>query len=193
MREKIKNMKLDITLTAVLSVVIGILFLVWPGQVTILFAKVIAGAVIITGVVLFIGRVTDIPMNVWGMVVSIVLILVGLWLFSSPGIIATVVPIAIGVLLLVHGIQDVVLAVEGRKNKASNWWIIVVMGMISAVCGVICICNAFGLVKVAMMLIGIMLIYDGLSDMIIVRKVNKAAKDIVDSDIIREEDVEDYM
>lgn len=66
------------------------------------------------------------------------------------------------------------------------------MAVLNIVLGVLCIGNAFGLVEIGMMLIGIMLIYDGISDMFIVHKVNKAAKDVVDSTITREENVDDY-
>ena len=67
------------------------------------------------------------------------------------------------------------------------------MGIFNIVLGVLCICNAFGLVKIGLILIGLMLIFDGLSDMFIVHKVNRATKDVVDTDITREEDVEDYL
>ena len=67
------------------------------------------------------------------------------------------------------------------------------MAILNIVLGVLCICNAVGLVKLGMILIGIMLIYDGLSDMFIVHKVNKASKEFVDSTILHEENLDDYM
>ena len=42
-----------------------------------------------------------------------------------------------------------------------------------------------------MVLIGLMLIYDGVTDMLIVSRVHRAEKNVLDADILREEDVED--
>ena len=67
------------------------------------------------------------------------------------------------------------------------------MAIVNIVLGVLCICNAFGLVKIGLILIGLMLIFDGVTDMFIVHKVNRASKDVVDSNITKEEDVEEYL
>ena len=189
LKEKLKGLKFDVTFSAVLMVLLGVLFALWPGQVTMAFARIIAVAVILVGVVLFLGRVTDTPANVWALVGSLILLLTGVWLFLSPQIIVSVIPIVIGVLLVIHGVQDLVMAAEVKRYNESRWWPIVIMGALSVVFGVICICNAFGIAKLTMVLIGIMLIYDGLSDMIIVHKVNRASKTVIDAEVISEQDV----
>ncbi len=194
MKEKLKNMKIDVTLSAVLSIAIGVLFVFWPAQVTILFARVLAVILIDAGAINFISKLITPTGKYMGMVVSLVIALIGVWIFVSPTIVAQIIPIAIGVLLVVHGVQDVALALEAKANQANNWWSILLMAALNLICGVICICNAFGLVVIGMIVIGIMMIYDGLSDMFIVHKVTRAAKDVVvDSQILHEEDVEDYQ
>lgn len=193
MKEKWKNLKIDVTLSAVLAVLIGVLFVIWPGQITMAFGRIVAIVVILAGAVLLLGRVTDTPVNFWGVIGSAIVLLVGIWLFISPQVIASLLPIVVGVLLVVHGVQDVVMAAETRKYQADRWWIAAAMGAVSIVFGVICICNAFNIVKLTMVLIGIMLIYDGLSDMFIVHKVNRAAKSVIDSEIVREEDADDDL
>ena len=119
--------------------------------------------------------------------------MIGLWMFFSPQLVASIIPIAIGVLMVVHGVQDLTLAVEGKRKNANNWWSIPLMAIVNIVLGVLCICNAFGLVKIGLILIGLMLIFDGVTDMFIVHKVNRASKDVVDSNITKEEDVEEYL
>ena len=183
MKEKWKNLRIDVTFTAVLAVLLGVLFVVWPGQITIFFSRILAAAVMIAGAVLFLGRITARPVSLWSVIGSGILFLVGLWLFLSPTIIASIIPIVIGVFLLVHGIQDVVMAAELRQYEA--------LGAVSILFGVICICNAFGIAKLTMVLIGLMLIYDGVTDMLIVSRVHRAEKNVLDADILREEDVED--
>ena len=191
MQEKWKNLRIDVTFTAGLAVLLGVLFVVWPGQITIFFSRILAAAVMIAGAVLFLGRITARPVSLWSVIGSGILFLVGLWLFVSPTIIASIIPIVIGVFLLVHGIQDVVMAAELRQYEAPRWKVAAVLGAISILFGVVCICNAFGIAKLTMVLIGLMLIYDGVTDMLIVSRVHRAEKNVLDADILHEEDVED--
>ena len=192
MMDKLKSIKLDVTLAAVLSVVLGVLLVVWPGTVIAVLARVIAIILMGSGIVALIPRLLDEIKSVTSIIVSLLITLIGLWMFLSPQAVASIIPIAIGVLLVVHGVQDLALAFEGRRTKAHNWSI-PLMAILNIVLGILCICNAFGLVKIGMILIGIMLIYDGISDMFIVHKVNKASKEFVDSTIIHEENIDDYV
>lgn len=193
MIEKLKSIKLDITFSAILSVAIGVMLVFWPGTIVTVLARVIAVILIISGITLLIPKLFEPVKNFLSMAVAIMIAMIGLWMFFSPQLVASIIPIAIGVLMVVHGVQDLALAVEGKRKNANNWWSIPLMGILNIVLGVLCICNAFGLVKIGLILIGLMLIFDGVSDMVIVHKVNRATKDVVDSDITREEDVEDYL
>lgn len=193
MMDKLKSIKLDVTLAAVLSVVLGVLLVIWPGTVIAVLARVIAIILMGSGIVALIPRLLDEVKSVTSIIVSLLITLIGLWMFLSPQAVASIIPIAIGVLLVVHGVQDLALALEGRRTKAHNWWSIPLMAILNIVLGILCICNALGLVKLGMILIGIMLIYDGISDMFIVHKVNKASKEFVDSTIIHEENIDDYV
>lgn len=193
MMDKLKSIKIDVTLAAVLSVVLGVLLVIWPATVITVLARVIAIILMVSGIVSLIPRLMDEVKSYTSIIVSLLITLIGLWMFLSPQAVASIIPIAIGVLLVVHGVQDLSLALEGKKTKAHNWWSIPLMAILNTVLGVLCICNAFGLVKLGMILIGIMLIYDGLSDMFIVHKVNKASKEFVDSTILHEENLDDYM
>lgn len=193
MMDKLKSIKIDVTLAAVLSVVLGVLLVIWPATVITVLARVIAIILMVSGIVSLIPRLMDEVKSYTSIIVSLLITLIGLWMFLSPQAVASIIPIAIGVLLVVHGVQDLSLALEGKKTKAHNWWSIPLMALLNIVLGVLCICNAVGLVKLGMILIGIMLIYDGLSDMFIVHKVNKASKEFVDSTILHEENLDDYM
>lgn len=193
MKEKLKSIKIDVTFSAILSVAIGVMLVFWPGTIVTVLARVIAVILMVSGITLFIPKILEPVKNYLSMVVAIMIAMIGLWMFFSPQLVASIIPIAIGVLMVVHGVQDLALAVEGKKKNANNWWSIPLMGVLSIVLGVLCICNAFGLVKIGLILIGVMLIFDGISDMFIVHKVNRASKNVVDSTITSEEDMEDYL
>ena len=94
----------------------------------------------------------------------------------KPETVVSLVPIVIGVILVVLGIKDIRLAVETKRNRYDRWWSVLIMAVVSLALGILCIVYAFGLVKMAMIGVGIALIYDGLSDLWIVSRAAKAAK-----------------
>ena len=192
MFEKLKEMKLNITFTAVLMIVFGIILLIWPGQVSAMIGKVVGLLLIITGVVQILGKIMDESNRAMGLTVSIIILLFGLYIFINPSIVVELLPIIFGILLVVHGVQDVSMAFEGRVVHATRWGGMIALGVVDIVLGLFCIANAFGLVKMTFMLIGLMLIYDGIKDMVIVHRVNRATR-TVDSTILHEEDVDDYQ
>ncbi|MDC7278622.1 MULTISPECIES: HdeD family acid-resistance protein [Pseudobutyrivibrio] len=188
MKEKIKGLRLNITISGIISVVIGILLLVYPTESLTTISRVIAAIVILSGIFVIISQVFEKGFNAMGIAVGGVLAIIGLWIFLAPGSIVSIIPIAIGVLLVVHGLQDLGLAIEAIKTKAPRPWLTFIIAIVTILLGAVCIANAFHLVEIATRLIGLMLIYDGVTDVFTVHKVNKAEK-IIDVELLREEDV----
>lgn len=189
MKEKIKALRLNVTISAVLNIVIGVLFIVFPAESIIAIGRVIAVIVILAGIAVVVAQMVEFGSNVMGVVVGAVISIIGIWMFITPAAIMTIIPIAIGVILVVHGIQDMSMAVEGARAHATRAWLPFVLAGINILLGFVCILNAFGFVSFAFVIIGIMLIWDGLTDLGIVHKVNKATNGVVDSTIISEEDI----
>lgn len=191
MFEKLKAIKFNVTLTALLSVILGIIFIFWPGQTVMVISKVLAALIVLAGVINLTTTLLESERKTMGIVVSVIVAILGIWLFMDPAILVKVIPVVVGVLLVLHGVQDVQMAFEGKANQAERWYSILIMGILNILFGILAIAFAFGIVKLGMMILGIMLVYDGLSDMLIVHKVNKAAKEVVDSTIVHEENVDD--
>lgn len=189
MKEKIKELKLNVTFSAVLSIIIGILLLIYPEASISAIGRIVAIIVIIAGIAIIVSQVIEFGMNIMGSLVGGVITVIGIWMFVSPQAILSIIPIAIGVLLVVHGLQDLALAIEGIKAKAERGWIPIIIAVVNILLGFVCIANAFGFINLAFRIIGIMLIFDGLTDFGIVHQVRKASKDVIDSSIISEEDI----
>ncbi len=193
MIEKLKSIKLNVTFGAVISVVVGVLLLAMPGTIVTLIARILAIAVILSGIVFLISMLGDNNnRSTLAIAVAVLIVIIGIWMLANPGSIAKIIPIAMGVLLVVHGVQDFSMALETKNHRDERWWIGFVVGALSIILGIVCIANAFGIIKFAVRIIGLMLIVDGLTDMLMVHKVNKSAKGVVDSSILSEQDVDDF-
>ena len=64
------------------------------------------------------------------------------------------------------------------RNKYSKYWVALLLGVVTVGLGILLICNPFEAVNTAVTLIGIFLIYDGASDIWIVSRVSKTAREV---------------
>ena len=189
MKEKMKSIKLDVTMAALLTVAMGVIFIAWPIETITIMVRVFAVVIGLVGLAVIVAMLTSAPVHIFGAGAGVIVTLIGVWFFLQPDVLYNFVPIVVGVWLIVHGVRDFMMTFEGRKYKASRWGLMGLTGIISILCGVYCVCCAFKIVKFTMVVMGIMLIWDGISDMFIVHKVNYAARTVINSDAVTIEDV----
>lgn len=170
MKEFLKRVKADVILSALLCIALGIVIIAWPEQTIDIFCRTIAVGMGIMGVVYLVRYFTNRLIHPFSGILGLVVLLVGVWIFLKPGSLFSLIPIVIGVILAIHGIQDIKLAIEAKRNQYEKWWTMLIIALVSLIFGVVCI------VKLATQLIGIALIYDGISDLWIVNRITHAVK-----------------
>lgn len=178
MMDRIKKMKADVIVSALLSAALGIVLLIWPAETIDAVCKVLAIGLIIIGVVNLVTFFLDRKAHPFAGVLGAIVALVGVWIFARPDSIVSIVPIVIGVMLCVHGLQDVKLALEAKSNEYEKWWSMLLLALVSLVLGALCISNAFGIVTLAMQFIGVALLFDGLTDLWIATRTIRAAREM---------------
>lgn len=175
MKDTLKKIKADVILSALVCVALGVVLLIWPSETIDIFCKVLAAGLVIIGVMNIVNYFRNRSMHPFGGVLGVIVVIVGVWVFVRPESLVSLVPIVIGVILCVHGIQDVKLALETKENGYEKWWSMLIIAAISILFGGLCIVKAFGVVTLALQFIGIGLIYDGISDLWIASRAIKAA------------------
>ena len=116
---------------------------------------------------------------------GIVLAVIGAWILLKPESIMKAVPVIVGIIIVIHGINNAVQSVDLKKLDYGNWWIACLLGLATIVLGAVLIFKPFGVINTVTRVIGGFLIYDGLSDLWILSRLFKAKKNyqkIVDVD-----------
>lgn len=187
MRELWKQIRKDIMITAILCVILGVMIMVWPTQTTKLLCWILAGILILMGLSRIIAYFNDRMAGQFGLAAGIVLFVLGAWILIRPLNFAKIFPIVIGVLLLMHGVEDLKMSIEAKAGGDSIWWTLLFVAAVNMLLGLLLIWRAFAAVQIAMMLMGAALVYDGITDLFAVYRVAKtvreAKKDIIDIDI----------
>lgn len=176
MKEMLKRIKADMILSAILCMIMGVVLFIWPDATIDIFCKVLSVGLIIMGTVYLVSFFINHRMNPFSGALGLIVLLVGFWIFLKPESIASLVPIVIGVILVVHGVQDIKFAIESKQNGYEKWWTMLIVALVSLIFGVLCIIHAFGVAKLALQFIGAALVYDGISDMWVIIKTVKVAK-----------------
>ncbi len=195
----IKELKLNITLGAVLTILLGIVLILYPETVPLMVCKVIGIFLLIMGGSSLISNLISSEKGTLHLIGCLIILVLGLWFFFRPVTVLSLIPIVMGIILIIHGLQDLKLALEAKSNRYDRWGILILTAILSLVLGFVCVAAAFELVKFGMIMIGLALIYDGLSDIWIVSRVGKsgrqfrrnyqASKDAIDVDY-EEEDID---
>ena len=190
MNEFLKGLKVNYTVSALLCVALGLVLLIWPGTTTQVVCMVLGAALVVYGVLQIVFYLANKDRNIamQGMMVfGIVVAVIGVWILLKPEMIIMAVPVIVGILIVIHGIHNVVQAIALKKDGYTNWWVAFLLGVITVVFGVVLICNPFTVVDTIVRLIGAFLIYDGLSDIWILSRVSKVkrnAEKIVDANFV---------
>ena len=184
MFEKLKNLRLHVTLSAVLTLILGVVLILHPTSTIYLIAKIVGGILAVVGGIVVVGSLTDSGKGkTSGIVVGAIILLVGVAVLLKPYKAASIIPAIIGVFLILHGVENANLAWKTRSANGTKWAISLVIAVLTILCGLACIFRGLGLLSMGMQIIGAMLIYDGISSMFVVHKANSAERSIFDVDV----------
>lgn len=174
--------------TSVLCIVFGVMFCVWPGEILIVLCRVMGAVLLIAGIVLVAMAVATHEMlgRSVRLVPGVICLVIGIWILLRPGTFVVLIPILIGILLLYHGVKDLIFCMEVKKGKGAAWWLGVIVAALTIVLGILLIFHSWLAIKVGMIFVGVVLIYDGVSGLWLNGKASRAAKryrdDVIDVD-----------
>jgi uncharacterized membrane protein HdeD (DUF308 family) len=175
----LKRVKTNAFLSALLYAALGLVLLLWPEVSTNILCALLGVVLVVCGLVdiLTFLRLRDGTLYASAhLVKGVILAAVGVWLLSSPALIAVVIPRIIGVLICLHGLGDLQDAVSLRQGGSSRWTAALALGSVTLALGLVLVFDPFEAFTTVVRVIGAFLIYDGVSDLWIAAQVSKTAK-----------------
>lgn len=190
MTDFLKGLKANYTVSAMLCIAFGLVLLVWPGTTTRIVCILFGSALLAYGgfqTVICLRSAERTFFSQGMLIFGIVVAVIGLWILFRPEMIIMAVPVIIGVVVLIHGVQNVIQAIDLQKENYDKWWIALLFGILTVIFGGVLVYNPFGAVEMVVRMIGIFLIYDGASDMWILSRVFKVKRDkekVIDAEYV---------
>ena len=171
MKERLRSVRLDVYISAVISLIIGVLFIIFPIEAEATISTIIGIGILIIAVVMLAGSILSgsIATAIPGTVITILLGIIGIWIIANPVDFARIIPIAIGVMIVIHGISDFISSFTVKGLGVGTWWLMLIGSILSIVFGIVCIICSFGVLTVSGIIMGIMLIVDAIITFVILK------------------------
>ena len=169
MFDLLRRIRLNFVLTAVLTLILGMLLISSPGTamrtvfLLVGWTLVISGAASLLTAVFSKGQ----PVGQGDLVLGLIQLATGLVVLMRPGFLMSLAGIVVGFVLLIHGIHDIQ---HARESKALGyeWKLSMSVGIAAVVMGVIVMVNPFSTLETLLRIAGVFLLVDGIADLLMV-------------------------
>ena len=165
-------------LSALCFIALGVFLVGWPDLSRIWICRSLGAALLVTGGVYvlfhFVRAKGATVVFQYDLILGVVLAIAGVWLLTTPDLIVTFIQYILGVILVVHGVLDLQGAWNLRTARFGGWWIAALIGLLTAALGALILWNPLAGVDGLLILVGLALIYDGASDLVILLQLTHA-------------------
>ena len=189
------HLKKESMVAAITCIVVGILFITWPGELLTFLLRILALILLVEGVICLVRLIKsqDSLQRSSYVLPMAACIFVGLLLLAAPRFVAGIFPVIIGLFLLFHGLKGIATARHGSRSTMGGTLGSIIMMLV----GILLIARPFGALKVLMVFVGIALVYDGIVMFRLTGGVSEKArqfreghdKNVIDVDY-KEEDID---
>lgn len=166
-----RDVKKNYSVSSLITLILGIVLIAWPDLSGALMCYMLGGALILMGVIQLIiylrGNREEFSARC-KMMMGVILALLGIWICAKPEIVLGLIPAVLGIVLLMHAVQDLSYTIQIKNSGVERWWVALIATLITFALSVFLILHPFLAFEMAMIYIGIGLVYNGISDLVLV-------------------------
>lgn len=166
----VEGMKKNYFISAILTIALGAVLVIWPDWSGRILCYLLGAALILMGGIQLIVCIRAEKIGFYSkfsMLMNIILILLGVWVCIRPDTVLSLVPVIIGIVMLIHGCMDLQFTMDIKHAGSGKWWIALIFALVTLTLGVFLVMHPFLAFEITMLIIGIGLLYDGISDLVL--------------------------
>lgn len=199
MREWLKSVKWNLVLAALAYVVLGVVLLVWPDITGNVLCTLLGILLLGYGIFQIIGFFTRGDEG-WGsgavyLLVGLCAVALGVLALSNPEKVLSILPVALGAVVVVDSCMSLKRAFQLKELRMERWWIVALLAVVTLLFGLVVMFNPFQSALLVTRIVGGVLIYQGISDLVSVTRLSYYGKRIleelgaVEGEVTKEEDL----
>lgn len=174
----LKTIRNSLIVTSVLYIILGVILVIYPDTMLKIACTLIGAVTLIYGAVRVFGCMRDKEnKSRFEMVVGILLAALGIFLLVCPQLVASVIPVALGLYIFVDSFTGISKAWEMKAQGYDRWWVGLLISLVVLVLGAILVLNPLLVWELPMLLIGIGFIVDGVGGLLNTILADRARRD----------------
>ncbi len=184
----LKNLKISFIISSLAYIVLGAVLLIWPTTSLKVICYSFGGITLFYGLIRFTSYLSnrENPSVLQGdLFFGIIMMGIGIFLLIKPDIILSILPIVLGLFIIFNSVIKLQYGFELKSSYYDKWWILLFLGLFTAVLGTVIALNPFKAMETTVKIIGSVLVADGLSNIftilfvtIVLHQLKRAAADL---------------
>ena len=179
MKSVLQEQRRSSALVALVTIILGVVLVVWPDRSVSMICAILGGALLLCGLLYVIGWFAGKrrqSKSVFMIIPGVILAGLGVWLMTSSSTVIALIQYVFGAVVLFHGILDLQAALALLTQRMNKWWIDLLLALLTLGLGLLILANPFGTFAALVVLIGITLIYDGVSDLWLIGRLSRSLR-----------------
>lgn len=178
MKTVLHEQRISSVLGALVTIALGVLLIWWPNRSMEYLCLLLGASILAIGAIYMIGwfirRKSGVPS--FFVLPGVILCALGVWLMTSPDSVIILIQYIFGAVLVFHGLLDLKAVFVLMRQRYANWWADLLLALVTAGLGAMVLLNPFGTFAALVVLIGVALVFDGVSDLVIIFRLSRSYK-----------------
>ncbi len=174
-----RNFRFPMLLVSLLCMAVGVALLLWPEQAQNVFCYAFGALLVLSGILeaaVYLAGEKKGFMQTIMFLGGIVAVIAGVSILFRPSWVFTLAIIALGVVLLYHGVMDIKYAFDLKGYHAGSWGAVLICGLLTCALGVLILVNPFDKLSSLLFVVAAGFIFDGITDFFTVFAVAGGAR-----------------
>ena len=159
----LKAIRNSLILTSILYTALGLILMLFPGSALKLACGLIGLVTLGYGVAraLSYWRGGGEYAQRFDLFLGVLLVILGVFLLVTPGLLVSLIPVALGVYILVDSVSAIKRALDMKALGFDRWWISFTAALVLAIFGAVMVLRPFKTVETLVVFIGVGFVFDG--------------------------------
>ncbi len=179
----LQNIKWDAVISSVVMIVLGLILAIFPDVSLSILATVAGLGAICAGLFSIIRYFTyDLRESYFSndFLIGIIVLTIGVLIIFRPAVFIAIIPIVLGIVIMISGFAKLQDAISAKRFGYSGYVTYLILAVIAILFGLFILFNPLDMAEVLFFIIGIGLIYSGVSDLFVTFYLTKKFKDFYD-------------
>ena len=200
---KLKEMKQGYFIISAIFIIFGMVLTIWPLEITTILCYMLGSVILFYGlsrIYMYFSTAEQDRGYHMNLIIGLIVSSIGLFIFFKSESIISLLPIIIGLTFVVESFTKLQHALELRSVGHPRWNIVLVLAGINLLIAIILLYNPFTAASLMIRVIGISLLYNGVSELWVLLCIsryikqeniyvnnNTSSQEVVDVDVIEHE------